>query len=392
LHRLRVAAAILLVVFLASSCKSYTIKDGRERISEPTVGALKPTSLHEIENGKRETEEEKLERKDSEIEELRGELAKEREENKGLSEKLFAYQEKDKVAEIKQRMEEERASKAEKEKEEQYKAVNDFPESLDEIVFPHVYRPKFTEKLLSDAFTEIDVLLMPLGNLDITEERMSRIVSSTKDIDASIVVVTGSLKNQVEYAKGMGMDAVVTETGTILFNSRLGEATKDSVSFRMSPKKSISVAAVSLSDDMAKEKNLDTSKWRKHLSEISEESLDKIKISEEALTESAAIIGLSSPEPASSDWTFFTQADYREDCSFPISDYLNGNWSDTYADTHFSEETDLGVTLETSSITERLDFLYVRGLIEISSETLSVSGLSDGDEKVFALLAKYVMP
>ena len=66
--------------------------------------------------------------------------------------------------------------------------------------------------------------------------------------------------------------------------------------------------------------------------------------------------------------------------------------SDTYRATHFSEETDGGITLITPVLSERLDFLYSKGIIEVSSSTVALSGLSNMDIERFAILATYIIP
>ena len=66
--------------------------------------------------------------------------------------------------------------------------------------------------------------------------------------------------------------------------------------------------------------------------------------------------------------------------------------SDTFRSTHFSEETDGGITFNSSKLSERLDFLYTKGLLEVSSTTLAVAGLSNNDIARFAILATYIVP
>ena len=51
-----------------------------------------------------------------------------------------------------------------------------------------------------------------------------------------------------------------------------------------------------------------------------------------------------------------------------------------------------GVTLAAGGIHERMDALYSQGLMEVSSSTLALSGLSDQEIQRYATAATYIVP
>ena len=75
-----------------------------------------------------------------------------------------------------------------------------------------------------------------------------------------------------------------------------------------------------------------------------------------------------------------------------MSDHLDASFSDSYRATHFSEEVDTGVTLSAGRIHERLDRLYSQGLMEVSSSTMAIPGLSDAEVQRYAVVATYILP
>ena len=91
-----------------------------------------------------------------------------------------------------------------------------------------------------------------------------------------------------------------------------------------------------------------------------------------------ALIALSAPSPATADWTDLTPYSYRHQESFLLSDRLADNgWRDAYRDTHFSAETDPGITAISGEVYERLDFIYIKDMIPGSVVSFPVAGLTD---------------
>ena len=110
------------------------------------------------------------------------------------------------------------------------------------------------------------------------------------------------------------------------------------------------------------------------------------------MDDSEKLIALSSAAPSGDDWIEFTPFRYRSDLSFPVSDYFNSEgWLDAYRSTHFSAETDGGITRRNGEMYERLDFIWTDGMIPVSAISYPVRGLTDRTG-TFAVLAELLIP
>ena len=375
---------VSLSILILSSCATYTVKTGLEKISIPQSTTVLETRFAVIEEMEA-------------VERAKQEAALKAEEEKRAKEK----QEKaDREAEAAAKAEEERVKKEEKAKAQEeiiknievLRSRNDFPLKLSELTYPHIFRPINSNELLSVAFTKIDTLLLPLGEKVYTSDEIVHIASSIKDIKAEFIFVTGNVESLIALANYLQRDAVLLEGGLVIFTPLLESATKDSAIFTVAEGKKLSLSLLNLSDEMIKSDNLDIKAWQEYLNSKAEEEIARVEEVTANLEGESKLFALSSSEPSSLDWSIFTPFSYRFDYSYPISDKLLESWSDTYRATHFSEETDSGITIKTPSIFERVDFFYSQGLMEVSSETLSVGLLSEGEVATYALLATYIMP
>ncbi len=267
--------------------------------------------------------------------------------------------------------------------------LNAYPQDITSMNLPHIYRPVDEQILKDDSFTKLDVLFIPLGQTQDIETQV--VADSIKDINVDFIFITGSLSDRVELSKALGKDTVTFKNGSIIFNSSIIEATDYSAKFKVSESKDIELCVYALSQNGAVNAK-SVSSWMEYINAQSEKDSKEVLSSVENLTDSEVIFALSSSQPSSLDWTIFTPYQYRTDASFTISDELNKDFSDTYRATHFSEETDGGITFISPKLSERLDFLYTKGLLEVSSTTLAVAGLSNKDVARFAILATYIVP
>ena len=104
-------------------------------------------------------------------------------------------------------------------------------------------------------------------------------------------------------------------------------------------------------------------------------------------TGASAVYILSSSEPSSADWLELSPYRYRYERNFGISDSLReAGWKDAYSATHFSAETDGGITRHRGDMYERLDFIYTKGLLPEETVSFAVEGLTDitGSSALFA--------
>lgn len=362
-----------LLLLLLTGCATYTVATGLGRISIPEEETLTETRYSVIE-ANREAERLRAE------EALRAEEERKAREAEALAAEKAAREEK---------------AKAQEELIRNLGSVrsrNDFPQDLSAITYPHVFRPQNTNELLSSSFTRLDVLLLPLGDGSYTAEDMARIANAVADIKVSFMFITGSTENQVALANVLQRDAVALEGGMVIFTSELKSATATAALFTVADGKEVGLSVLDISDDMVKASPLDIAAWQEYLKAEEDKDIELIGSVTSSIEGASRIFALSSSEPSTLDWTKFTPYSYRADYSWGISDELLKEWSDTYRATHFSEETDSGITLKTPSVSERMDFLYTQGVMEVSSETIPVGILSEGDNAVYALIATYIIP
>lgn len=111
--------------------------------------------------------------------------------------------------------------------------------------------------------------------------------------------------------------------------------------------------------------------------------------------EGPTLIFASLGEPSSEDW--FETADghpYRTKMGWPNSDKLReAGFFDSWRLTHYSALSDPGVTWEylyedDLMVRERIDYLYVKGIVPLESETFSVA--PDGGR--YAIEASFIIP
>ncbi len=371
---MRKMVILLLSLILAlSSCASYTVQNGLESITVPSSFIPEPTSIAGI----KALDEEKA-----------------REEAR-LEEERKAAEEEEARLEAQKRHEAELVAQAQAALEsgiEQARRRNPYPEDLSSLTFPHVYRPVDTQERLDPDFTRLDVMLLNLGNTVLDDDTVSRIRNATNGIGLEFIFVTGALENQITYITAMGMDAVTLETGSIIFTTILENASASAASFSPAEGKTLDLIVFDAQDDMILSEDLDIEAWKAYLKEKSGETIAAIDRALSSSSASSRILAISSAEPSSQDWTIFTPYDYRDNTSWPVSEHLDASFSDSYRATHFSEEVDTGVTLSAGRIHERLDRLYSQGLMEVSSSTMAIPGLSDAEAQRYAVVATYILP
>lgn len=362
-----------IAVLMLAGCATYTVGSGLAVIQIPEEGDLIETRYNEIEKAvaeaaKKAADEAEAKRLQAEAEAAAAEAAKvERDEKAKAQEELIRS-----LSDLRNR--------------------NDFPQDLSSLTFPHIFRPVGTDEVLSSTFTRVDTLLLPLGEKTYSTDEIAHIASSIKDIKVQLLFVTGSLENQVAVANALQRNAVALEGGMVIFTPEIISASADSALFSLAEGKEVGVSVLGISDSMIRSDNPDIPAWQEYLSEKSDEDIARVEKAISDISSDSKLFALSSSEPSSEDWTIFTPYSYRSEYSWPISDLLSESWSDTYRATHFSEETDAGITLKTPYISERLDFMYTQGVMEISSETIPAGILSDGEDAVFALYATYIIP
>ena len=285
-------------------------------------------------------------------------------------------------------MEENRRKEEETAEEERLKtAVNVYPESEEDIVYPFYYNPmKDDEYTLSEDMTSFRTILVPLGEDELSEDSLLSIKALLEGYDFPLIALTGSYTNQKALALLMGRDAVTTDGGTVILSGvRIEEMTEDYISIGLTNEKSVTLYMEDLHPSVPGTSSLeDTLSLVDSLESVYAESL----VERVSLGDGAKILYLTSIAPSSLDWTEWTEYSYREERSFLISDILLSlGWQDSFSLMRFSEETESGVTRKWNGYEERLDFIYNKGLITTSCYTLRIEDFDNT-----AVVAEFLIP
>ena len=247
------------------------------------------------------------------------------------------------------------------------RAVYEYPEDLEELRLPHNYRPQRNHLSLETEKTPIKLLFLPLEE----GANLNKIASSISSLKTDFIFVTGELEQLVELSKTLNKDTVLSEGGMVLYNTRLKSMDTDSASFAINEEKSLETVVLSTYKGLPESSEV-INDYIPLLEDVSG-SLDAISMDEDIV-----IFALSSQEPSSEDWIPFTPYAYRNDHVFNTSKWFEDNgFTDVYRATHYSAETDPGITRESGDIFERMDFIYVKNAIPLNSMTFSVAGMTN---------------
>ena len=262
---------------------------------------------------------------------------------------------------------------------------NLYPAALSLIKYPHIYTPADTYAVKEDAVASASMVVIPLGYEKSKEDDFIRMMDAISDLSPDFIAITGSLENQVMGAKASGWDAVTLRGGTLLFRPEIIGADENKAAFQITKDRSLEITILSMEDKMPSS-SADAEAW---LDGIDSASGDAVKDSLGPVegTGASAVYILSSSEPSSADWLELSPYRYRYERNFGISDSLReAGWKDAYSATHFSAETDGGITRHRGDMYERLDFIYTKGLLPEETVSFTVEGLTDitGSSALFA--------
>jgi regulator of replication initiation timing len=267
---------------------------------------------------------------------------------------------------------------------------------LASLSYPKVYRTGTT--LQSGITDRINVLLIPLGQVSYSENEISEIAGSVADINAQILLVTGSKENVYLLAKTINRSAVFTEMGAVISDYELsGDPDAWGVRLKIDSQRTVRLAVAEMPEYTVFKTFLAGGDWKASVNADKEKRLSTIKdlLSKDSPSE-ASVVGASLYEPATSDWSTLSPVDYRRlDYSWPLADaVLNGGYLDTYRQTHFSEATDAGDTLIEQTLKERTDYLFAKRVLPLSSSVITLGPASvekDGYARM-GVLASYLIP
>ena len=351
---------LISILLLAAGCATYTTETGYSRIVLPEEEPLPETKLSLIRGN-----------------DAAAAAAVTEEESSAEAEALPAIEE--------EKAEDTAPAVYEKDKE------NLYPAALSLIKFPHLYTPADSDIVIDGGVADVSIAVLPLGFGDMEAADFSTMLDALADVSPDFIALTGSLANQVLAARNAGWDAVTLRGGTLLFRPRFLSSDGSTAKFMISSDKDIEIAILSMDDRMPAESS-GIGEWLEGIDRESDRSAKSALDAVSGVTDREAVYIISSPEPSTDDWIALTPYRYRYDRHFGISDTLKAaGWKDAYTATHFSAETDGGITRHEGDVYERLDFVYIKGLMPEKAVSFAVEGLTDRTGNS-ALLADLIIP
>ena len=270
---------------------------------------------------------------------------------------------------------------------------------LSALTLPHRYVINSAVKVIPKG-SILKTLLLPLSDVPWKSSDLADSVAlSISDLEAPVIFVTGAMENVTSLVKRLAVNAVLLEGGAVITPLEVLEATKSSVQVRLNGEQTLRLSLANLVEYEVLSSFLDGEEgWKETQKRISEPRLKTLlSIARTGLKVEPTILAGSLYEPSHQDWSSFSPISYRQvDYLWPLGAALEEEqfW-DVYRLTHFSADTDSGNTIALGEIKERVDYLFTRKLLPLSSTIIPVGGESTPrDEEVqrWGIAASLLIP
>lgn len=270
---------------------------------------------------------------------------------------------------------------------------------LSELTLPHRYVISSAVKVIPKG-SILKTLLLPLSDVPWQGSDLADSVArSISDLEAPVIFVTGAMENVTSLVKRLAVNAVLLEGGAVITPLEVLEATKNSVQVRLNGEQTLRLSLANLVEYEVLSSFLDGEEgWKETQKRLSEPRLKTLlSIARTGLKVEPTILAGSLYEPSHQDWSSFSPISYRQvDYLWPLGAALEEEqfW-DVYRLTHFSADTDSGNTIALGEIKERVDYLFTRKLLPLSSTIIPVGGESTPrDEEVqrWGIAASLLIP
>ncbi|MFA6845766.1 MAG: hypothetical protein WCR02_08575 [Sphaerochaetaceae bacterium] len=393
------------VCLLLSGCAHYTAKDGMKKINQEgeATTVTKYSIIQAIQNGTYTTEspDEKIKELSSENLTLKndnGQLAtqvKQQEQTIANQETAIAQlttlsvslQSKLAVFTEQQQQEQKQVELAKKE-------LASLP-PLEELSYPKTYRNG--KPLTSGVLEKVNVLLLPLGEQEYSQEQIDELVYGISDLNTQIILATGSKENIYTLVRVMNKSAVLTEMGAVISDYEIASPAEGNfVTLKLDKERKLKALVAELPETDVVETFLANGDWKEKVKENQETRNQTMETLLSKSNETDTIIlGASLYEPASSDWGTFSPISYRQiDFTWPLTDsILQKGYFDVYRQTHFSEASDAGNTVVMDSVKERVDYIFAKHVLPLSCTVVTLGPLSIEQEGYarYGVLASFLI-
>ncbi len=252
---------------------------------------------------------------------------------------------------------------------------------LSSLTVPHRF-------IISDAIRTLDkgailnTLLLPLSDKPWqNSDRADSVAASIADLDYPVIFVTGAMENVTALVRRLATNATLVEGGAIITAFDVVEATAHSVKVRLNAEQTVRLSLAHLVDYAVATAFLaKDGRWQEVQRQITPARLTQLKsITAEATLIEPVLLASSLYEPSHQDWSTFSPVTYRQfDYLWPLSMALDEQqFIDIYRTTHFSAATDSGNTIAFGELKERIDYLYARKVLPLSSALLPIGAETD---------------
>ncbi|HKL60547.1 MAG TPA: hypothetical protein VJ863_11665, partial [Sphaerochaeta sp.] len=238
--------------------------------------------------------------------------------------------------------------------------------SLELITYPRLYTTDTPTSLAKDG-EKLRTLMLPLDDVPWKDDTtVTEVHKSIRDLEVPIIFVTGHMENVVALVRQMRRNAALFSTGAIITSFPIQELSTYGVEIQYQEKKSLRLMMANLPEYQVVQEFSQGKNWQATQKKLTENRLALLReiVGEGSLTV-PTLLGASLYEPSYRDWNTFSPVAYRQtDYLWPLSAFLeNEGFYDAYRLTHFSEATNAGNTLISSTWRERIDFLYSRKIL-----------------------------
>jgi len=269
---------------------------------------------------------------------------------------------------------------------------------LSELTYPRVYTTD-QKTILLEENGQLDVMLLTLDDqMWDSKEMVKEVHTSISDLSYPIIIATGHMQNVIDLVREMGLHAVLVRGGAIISRLPIISSDEYGASVQFSEKKTVRVSVANLPEYEVLKAFQAKADWQSIQKEVSAKRLAELsKITAQGKSTEPTIIGASLYEPSHQDWNSFSPITYRQvDYLWPLTAQLEEEqFYDVYRATHFSSATDSGNTLFKGDLKERVDYLFSRKLLPLTSSMLTIGGESVNDEQGIArygLVASFLVP
>lgn len=238
---------------------------------------------------------------------------------------------------------------------------------------------------------QVKALLIRLPPIDsaLLDTIVQQVEPYIDQCSADIVVIFGATKELEDLIIAKGVQGVAYANGTLALTCLpIKEINNNSLLLELVPEKTLAIALANLDDQHSiisalKQRDVELEQWEDEVKATSDDRLHQLEGIIGETKDVPALLFASLGEPSHLDWTGADkEVPYRSDYSWPLSTRIETlGFDDSYRITHYSVHSDPGTTVELIlddlTLNERVDYLYTRDIIPVSTEVIQLEDYSE---------------